>query len=283
GVGDVETLAAAVRTAADAGATVVNISSVACAAADQSLDDGALGAALSYAVDVKNVVIVAAAGNVGGAGQCPRQNPAPDPGHPGRPNWDDVQVVASPAWYDDYVLTVGSVDRTGRPSTFTLSGPWVDVAAPGEAVVSLSADGEGLIDSVPGSTPREPISGTSYSAPVVAGIVALVRSASPRLTARQVMHRIEDTAHHPTAGWDPWVGYGVVDALAAVSTDGVRPGPASTRTSPTPPPDTGSTSWWTTSRRVALLGAAVCVAAVAAAMTLPSRRLRHRRESVANR
>ena len=80
GVGDVETLAAAVRTAADAGATVINISSVACAPADQGLDDRSLGAALAYAVDVKNVVVVAAAGNVGGAGQCPRQNPAPDPG-----------------------------------------------------------------------------------------------------------------------------------------------------------------------------------------------------------
>jgi membrane-anchored mycosin MYCP len=281
GVGDVETLAAAVRTAADAGATVINISSVACAPTDQGLDDRALGAALAYAVDVKNVVVVTAAGNVGGAGQCPRQNPPPDPARPGQPNWDTVAVVVSPAWYDDYVLTVGSVDRTGQPSTFTLSGPWVDVAAPGEAVVSLSPDGDGFTDSVGGPAEPELISGTSYSAPVVAGIAALVRSVSPQLTARQVMRRITDTAHHPAAGWDPWVGHGVVDALAAVSTDGVR----AQRPSPlgllAQRPDTAPASD-TTSRRISLVGAATCVAAATAAMTLSAGLLRRRRQTVAN-
>ena len=107
GFGDVDTLASAVRTAADIGATVINVSSVACLPIDGGLDDRPLGAALAYAVDVKNVVVVAAAGNVGGPGQCPEQNPATDPARPGQPNWDRVSVVVSPAWYDDYVLTVG--------------------------------------------------------------------------------------------------------------------------------------------------------------------------------
>lgn len=281
GVGDVETLAAAVRTAADAGATVINISSVACALVDQGLDDRALGAALAYAVDVKNVVVVTAAGNVGGPGRCPRQNPPPDPARPGRPNWDTVDVVVSPAWYDDYVLTVGSVDRTGRPSAFTMAGPWVDVAAPGEAIVSLSPDGDGLTDSFAGADGAEPISGTSYSAPVVAGVVALVRSVAPQLTARQVMRRIADTAHHPAAGWNPWVGRGVVDALAAVTADGALPQRPSSRPSATevPAPAPGSA---TTSRRVSLIGAAACVAVASAAMALSASRLRRGRESVAH-
>ncbi len=280
GVGDVDTLAAAVRTAADAGATVINISSVACVPSAGGLDDRSLGAALAYAVDVKNVVVVAAAGNVGGAGQCPRQNPPPDPAHPGQPNWDTVDVVVSPPWYDDYVLTVGSVDRAGRPSAFTLAGPWVDVAAPGETVVSLGPDGDGLISSLPGASGPEPISGTSYSAPVVSGIAALVRSVSPRLTARQVMRRIEDTAHHPAAGWDPWVGHGVIDALAAVSADGVGP---ETPSSPAPVAQVGADAPRadTTSRRVSLVGAAACVAAATAAMTSSAGWLRRRRESVA--
>ncbi|MEU0495358.1 type VII secretion-associated serine protease mycosin [Mycobacterium sp. NPDC006124] len=280
GVGDVETLAAAVRTAADAGATVINISSVACATADQELDDRALGAALAYAVDVKNVVVVAAAGNVGGSGQCPRQNPAADPARPGRPDWDAVDVVVTPAWYDDYVLTVGSVDATGRPSRFTLAGPWVDLAAAGEGVVSLSPDGDGVVDSVMGSTGPERISGTSYSAPVVAGVVALVRSAAPQLTARQVMRRITETAHHPAAGWDSWVGHGVVDALAAVTAGGTEsPTPmirsVSEPTTLTPPADTSA-------RRVSLMGAAACVAGAAAAAAASAGRLRRRGESVAN-
>ncbi|MBJ7337262.1 type VII secretion-associated serine protease mycosin [Mycolicibacterium sp.] len=281
GIGDVDTLADAVRTAADAGATVINISSVACVPSAEVLDDRALGAALAYAVDVKNVVVVAAAGNVGGAGQCPRQNPLPDPARPGQPAWDRVDVVASPAWYDDYVLTVGSVDRSGRASSFTLSGPWVDVAAPGEAVLSLNPDGDGLIDAVPQAFELQPISGTSYSAPVVSGIAALVRSVAPRLTARQVMRRIEDTAHHPASGWDPWVGHGVVDVLAAVSADGAGPDTAAT------PPSVAQESprahgVETTSRRVALIGAAACVTAATVAMTASSGWLRRRRESVAN-
>ena len=216
GSGDVETLAAAVRTAADLGATVINISSVACLPADSALDDRALGAALAYAVDVKNVVVVTAAGNVGGPGQCPGPNPRDAAG------WDDVSVVVSPAWYDDYVLTVGSVDGHGAPSQFSLAGPWVDVAAPGEGVVSLAPAGEGLVHTV---SDGSPISGTSYAAPVVSAIAALVRARSPELTARQVVQRIEETARRPATGWDPAVGHGVVDALAAVS----APGPAAPR------------------------------------------------------
>ena len=141
GFGDVGTMAQAVRTAADLGASVINISSVACIRTGSTLDDRALGAALSYAVDVKNVVVVAAAGNTG-TGQCPAQPP--------QATWDTVTVVVSPAWYDDYVLTVGSVNARGEPSSFTLAGPWVDVAAPGEAVISLSSSGDGLVNTFDG-------------------------------------------------------------------------------------------------------------------------------------
>ena len=80
GFGDVDTMAQAVRTAADLGASVINISSVACIRTGSALDDRALGAALSYAVDVKNVVVVVAAGNTG-AGQCPAQPTRSDVGH----------------------------------------------------------------------------------------------------------------------------------------------------------------------------------------------------------
>ena len=194
-------MAKAVRTAADLGASVINISSVACVPVASALDDRALGAALAYAVDVKNAVVVAAAGNTGGAGQCPPQRPDA--------TWQTVTVAVSPAWYDDYVLTVGSVNADGTPSAFTLAGPWVDVAATGEGVTSLSS---------------APLSGTSYAAPVVSGLAALVRARFPALTARQVMQRIESTAHHPPAGWNPLVGNGTVDALAAVSTDASPPG-----------------------------------------------------------
>ena len=256
GIGDVDTMAKAVRTAADLGASVINVSSVACAPAASVLDDRALGAALAYAVDVKNAVIVAAAGNTGGAAQCPAQR--------SDATWESVTVAVSPAWYDDYVLTVGSVNAEGAPSAFTLAGPWVDVAATGEGVRPLGS---------------APLSGTSYAAPVVSGLAALIRARFPALTARQVMQRIESTAHRPPAGWDPLVGNGTVDALVAVSTDSTpattsksHPPPVSISTPPPPTPSNGHV------RDTALRGAAICLVGLVAAVV--SLRLRRRRDGV---
>lgn len=271
GVGDVDTLAASVRLAADLGATVINISTVACVAAGEALDDRALGAALAYAVEVKNAVVVAAAGNVGGHGSCPKQNPTSG----SVPDWERVEVVASPCWYDEYVLTVGSARTDGMPSEFTLGGPWVDVAVPAEAVVSLSPSGEGLVDQAPDDAAPQTISGTSYAAPLVAGIAALLRSAMPHLTARQVMKRIEDTALTPGSGWNPLVGQGIVDVVGAL--DGAAPDIS--RSSPAVravPPALEHTSSGTGRR--ALAGAAVCMTAAAALIS--SARLRRRRDPV---
>jgi membrane-anchored mycosin MYCP len=269
GFGDVDTMARAVRTAADLGASVINISLVACIRTGSALDDRALGAALSYAVDVKDAVVVAAAGNTG-AGQCPTQQPDA--------TWDTVTVAVSPAWYDDYVLTVGSINPRGEPSSFTLAGPWVDVAAPGEAVVSLSSSGDGLMNTLGGPNGSSPLLGTSYAAPVVSGLVALIRSRFPKLTARQVMQRIEATAHHPPGGWNPLVGAGVVDLLAAVSTDSpARPTPPPPR-APVPivpppthePPDHGS-------RDTAFIGATICGGVLAVVLTVGALAARLRR------
>jgi membrane-anchored mycosin MYCP len=263
GFGDVDTMAQAVRTAADMGASVINISSVACARADPALDDRSLGAALSYAVDRKDVVVVAAAGN---AGQCP----APE---------DDDTLVVSPAWYDDLVLTVGSVNSRGQPSEFTLAGPWVDVAAPGEGVLSLSLAGDGSADALDG----KPLSGTSYAAPVVSGLAALIRGRFPTWSARQVMQRIRATAHHPPGGWDQRVGAGAVDFLAAVSTD--SPTSPAHPTARTPlrvdepavalPPSPRA-------RRVAFTGAAVCAGVLATLLLVRALSTRLRRTESRN-
>jgi membrane-anchored mycosin MYCP len=176
---------------------------------------------------------------------------------------------------------VGSVDAHGEPSAFSLAGPWVDVAAPGEGIVSLDPDGEGLVSSLPTSGDPMPISGTSYSAPVVSGIVALVRSRSPELTARQVMRRIEETARRPAAGWDPVVGHGVVDALAAVSGDESAPATQRTQSRPVSYPD--ATPNDSAARQFAVGGTAACVAVSVAtvAMTVSVARLRRSRETVA--
>jgi membrane-anchored mycosin MYCP len=190
-------------------------------------------------------------------------------------------VVVSPAWYDDYVLTVGSVNVRGEPSAFTMAGPWVDVAAPGEGVVSLSSTGDGLANAVDGQQDSTPLSGTSYAAPVVTGLAALIRSRFPTWTARQVMQRIKATAHHPPGGWDPLVGAGLVDVLAAVSTDTPTAPPAPPVRTSAPilgpsrvaPPDHRA-------RNTAFTGAAVCGGVLAVVLALGGMWTRLRRAQV---
>ena len=240
GVGTLSSLARAIRAAVDAGASVINISEVACVPAGTPLADATLGGAVRYAAVDHDVVVVAAAGNVGDT--CGDQNPpGPDPSLPDGDGWADVRTIASPAWYDDHVLTVGGVDADGVPAEFSLRGPWVDVAAPSVDLRSVGADGAGVSDVVvAGDGSRTPISGTSFAAPFVAGTAALIRQAHPGLTARQVIARIENTAIPAAGGHDFAVGHGVVDPVAAVT--GVRrsgrPAPATT-TLAAPPPDPG--------------------------------------------
>ncbi|AYF76632.1 type VII secretion-associated serine protease mycosin [Nocardia yunnanensis] len=216
GYGKISALASAVRRAADAGARVINISLVACPTSEPtSAEMGALGAAVQYAALDKDAVIVAAAGNTD---TCKASNPGLDPLHPTDDPWDHVNSYVVPAWWDAYVLSVGSVDAFGQPSKFSVPGPWVGVAAPGENIISLDPRNTGLTTAkVTNQGQVTPYSGTSFAAPQVSGVAALVRSRFPDLSAAEVIQRIEATAHAPGEGWNPYIGYGTVDPVAALS------------------------------------------------------------------
>ncbi|MGE2817464.1 type VII secretion-associated serine protease mycosin [Mycobacterium heidelbergense] len=218
GYGTIHTLALAISRAVDLGATVINLSEVACAPVGSGLNDAELGSALRYAYE-RNVVVVAAAGNIQtqGQGMCSAQNVVRDPNLPLWRQWDTVQTIASPAWFSDYVLTVAALAPTGGPSEFSLQGPWVGVAAPGERIVSLDPNGPGLINAWQDQRGLVPVNGTSFAAPFVAGVVALVRSRFPALNAGQVIELIKRTAHTGGAGPNTATGYGVVDPVAALT------------------------------------------------------------------
>ncbi|OBA57211.1 type VII secretion-associated serine protease mycosin [Mycobacterium sp. 1100029.7] len=219
GYGTTHTLALAIVHAVDLGATVINLSEAACAPVGAGLDDVAVGQAVRYAFE-RNVVVVAAAGNVSSQGLCSVQNEVRDPNLPLTQGWDSVRTVASPAWFRDYVLTVGAVATNGKPSDFSLHGPWVSLAAPGEQLTSLSPNGPGLMNAW--QDPQRGlvlVNGTSFAAPLVSGVVALVRSRFPAMSAAEVMERIKRTAQTPTAGPNEATGYGVVDPVAALTYD----------------------------------------------------------------
>ncbi|MFD4356740.1 type VII secretion-associated serine protease mycosin [Nocardia sp. NPDC058518] len=216
GVGTVSSLADAVRHAADMGATIINISEVACGT--PSMADRKLGAAVAYAATVKDAVIVASAGNTDNK-NC-TGNPGINPLNPGADPWDSMTTAVTPAWYDDYVLSVGSVDLNGQPSKFTVPGPWVGVSAPGEQIVSLDPNSAGLAYATITTQGADAnIAGTSFAAPYVAGVAALVRDRFPNLTAAQVIHRIQATTHKTPEGWNPFGGFGTIDPVAALTHD----------------------------------------------------------------
>ena len=290
GYGTVSTLARAVVRAVDLGATVINISEVACVPASEKFDDRSLGAAVRYA-HRKDVVVVVAAGNLSTSSQCRTQNPAPAvPGY-GRDNraaWKSVVTVASPAWYSPYVLTVGAVSSAdGSPAEFSIHGPWVGVAAPGTDIVSLTNAGRGLAGAYRSDDGSIPIQGTSFAAPFVAGTAALVRARFPRLSATQVIERIMRTAHGSGSGHDVAVGYGVVDPVAALTTvlpdesDGgglYTGGPVEPRSTPiAAPPQIPEPDHTARNRALVCAGVGAAVIVAVLLLALPNRRVRRLR------
>ncbi|WP_431241064.1 type VII secretion-associated serine protease mycosin (plasmid) [Mycolicibacterium aichiense] len=278
--GDVLTLAKAIRTAADLGAKVINVSLASCTNAAAPVNQDPLGAAVRYAAVEKDAVVIAAAGNKNDPMQpdC-GQNPAFNPLNVDDPrDWAGVRTIVSPAWFSDYVLSVAAVTPEGVPMPDSINGPWVGVAAPGSRIMGLSSENGAAVNA---SLAKDPgtgngIWGTSFSAAYVSGVAALVRAKFPNLTARQVIRRITETAHNPAHKVDNQVGYGVVDPVAALTFD-VAPGeakPVEHLTSnlhvppPAPAPDTRP-------RTVALLGgaAAVVVAAILGGVVVIRRRM----------
>ncbi|HYQ61627.1 type VII secretion-associated serine protease mycosin [Actinophytocola sp.] len=251
--GNLTTLAKAIIRAANAGVTVINMSVDSCrptSAGPITEPEKGVQAALRYAVEQKNIVVVASAGNIPES-DCTEQNNA----DPQNPTW-----LVIPPWFSEYVLSVAAVRRDGQVAPFSFNGPWVSVAAPGTEITSLapaSTTGGLATQQYDDKGNASPIQGTSFAAPYVAGLAALVREKYPNLTAKQVMNRIKTTAAHPAAsgGHDSLVGYGMINPVAALtafipSEKGIAPDKAVDEPFRMPPPDTRD---WTP-MRVAMIG-----------------------------
>lgn len=197
--GNVETLIRAIRYAADQGAQVINISQET-SGPGGAAPDPRLAAAIREVVDIKDVVVVAAAGNTG----------------------DKDNLDTYPAKYEG-VLAVGASDRNNDRAMFSQNKPYVGVLAPGVDIWSTVPKGGHCSGN-----------GTSYAAPYAAAVAALVRSAHPDWSARQVIAVIEQTAQRGQAGAKEGSGWGVVDPLKAVTFVGV-PGTTPVETAVLPP------------------------------------------------
>jgi type VII secretion-associated serine protease mycosin len=197
GTGNVGTMIQAIKYAADAGAEVINISQDTASKMDPTVH-AAFQAVIRYAQE-KDAVIVAAAGNNGADGKIKETYPAAYPG----------------------VLAVAASDRNNARAPFSQSGRFVGVAAPGIDMISTVPAGGHCVDQ-----------GTSFAAPYVSGVAALIRAKHPDWTYKQVITQIEQTADRTKPGRDDFVGWGVVDPAAAVNEDTTEP----SEKGPTPDP-----------------------------------------------
>ena len=190
------------------GADVIN-----CSWGDQGHDDfyghlyhstaleEALDSALTFGRNSKGCVVVFAAGNYGHLGK---------------------DVIDYPANYHKDILAVGMIDSNGIRHPRSAYGNELDVVAPGVNILSTVPSDKGYLFAM---------TGTSYAAPHISGVSALILSVDTNLTNKQVKFIIECTAQkirtdiydynynnpeRTNCGWNEEVGYGLVDAYAAV-------------------------------------------------------------------
>jgi hypothetical protein len=120
-------------------------------------------------------------------------------------------------------LSVGATTKTGKRASFSNTGSWISMAAPGEnvfgAVSSYARARDWPRYPLPGSTTGlyGYASGTSFAAPQVAGAAALVWAANPALSRDQVAWILKRTASGD-GRWTKSLGYGVLDVGRAVAT-----------------------------------------------------------------
>ena len=195
-----QSLANGIRYAVAHGAQVISMS------IGYSAPSSTVRAELQQAYD-HGVVVIASAGNSGGPSGANRAGDAPE---------------SFPADYPG-VISVGAVGPSGNVAGFSSDNLSVQVAAPGVNVPAQGRDGEYWL-----------VSGTSPACALVAGVAALIKSQYPHLAPDQVASALTSTTtDRPAGGYNSQVGFGIVDAAAALARAGklagVRPVEASVK------------------------------------------------------
>ena len=147
-------------------------------------------AAIRYAI-AHGALVVTAAGNDYGMGN-PVEYPAAL-----------VQPVGSNGGGSKGLVVAAEAE--GSRASFSGSGSWISLAAPGVKVYgAIGRRTHGYGD------------GTSFSTAEVSGAAALVWAANPSLSAQRVARILEETASGD-GRWTPELGFGIVDVGAAVA------------------------------------------------------------------
>ncbi|MGX9134599.1 S8 family serine peptidase [Rummeliibacillus sp. JY-2-4R] len=137
-------------------------------------DDPALKKAIDQAVKA-GIIIVAAAGNQG---------------NQSKPTY--------PARYSN-VIAVSSIGKDKKCSDFSNTGEAIDFTAPGDYIPTINSHGEIFL-----------ASGTSFAAPHVTGLLAVLKERYPYSTSSELIHKLQNAALDlGTKGKDTKFGYGL--------------------------------------------------------------------------
>lgn len=191
-------MADAINQAVTDGARIINISQ------DGYDPSPQLQAAVENAY-ARGVLIVTAAGNYGSSeatdsstGNATAINPVTYPAYYGA-------NAANPSGTAD-LLAVGAVDQNSETAGFSETGSYLGVTAPGVAIVGLSnLSANTLVTD----------DGTSFAAPYVAAVAAILLQHDPSLTPRELMKVLESTASG-NGQWSAASGWGEIDPQAAL-------------------------------------------------------------------
>jgi len=195
-------LASGISWAWQNGADIINNSwgdrgdSIAYRAFRSTILESAIDNALTYGRNGKGAVVVFATGNENNSGR-----------------------INYPSNSHDGILAVGAIEISGQRSTQSNYGEQLDIVAPGETILSTNNNNDVNYNY-----------GTSFAAPHVSGIAALILSVNPNLTGQEVRSIIKRTAqkirtdlytysiteNRPHGKWHREMGYGLIDAYAAV-------------------------------------------------------------------
>ncbi|MFX1480798.1 MAG: S8 family serine peptidase, partial [Promethearchaeota archaeon] len=139
---------------------------------------------------------------------------------------DGTGTLRYPARYQEYVIPVGASDFNDQKTSFSNWGYQSQeegIVAPGINIGSTCLTN----DYAWGETDYNFWNGTSFAAPMVAGVCALILSANPSLRTiygsegfsqlTDMVKYILYTTANPVGQWDTYIGNGVVDAEAAVT------------------------------------------------------------------
>jgi thermitase len=106
------------------------------------------------------------------------------------------------------VVAVSATTSSDTLASFSDFGNWIKLSAPGASILTTTrGGGYGYWQ------------GTSFASPLAAGLAALVLSINPDLSNAQVVQLIENNADDlGTSGFDPYFGYGRINAYKTLLT-----------------------------------------------------------------